>query len=97
MGENPIVQLRRRLSIGQAEFGRILGVSLAAVWAAENGVAAKPVAIFRALSLVGYDTQALSEAYRRWYGELVEDRRRRLKSRIHSAYPTPEGGIVQAG
>jgi transcriptional regulator with XRE-family HTH domain len=83
--DNPFIRLRRTLGIGQAQFARALGVSLPALWAAENGTTAKPTGIFRALHSLGYDSPELPRAYARWRARLLEGERVRLRDDFASA------------
>jgi transcriptional regulator with XRE-family HTH domain len=83
--DNPLIRLRRTLGIGQAQFARALGVSLPALWAAENGTTAQPTGIFRALHMLGYDSPELPRAYARWRARLLEGERHRLRDNFTAA------------
>jgi transcriptional regulator with XRE-family HTH domain len=76
--------LRRRVGLGQAEFARVLGCSLPALWAAEKGATAKPAAILRGLQQLGYNTTPLAERYARWRAEMLIDERLRLRIALNS-------------
>jgi transcriptional regulator with XRE-family HTH domain len=77
--DNPFVALRRRIGLGQAEFARVIGCSLPALWAAEKGTTAKPAAILRGLQQLGYNATPLAERYARWRAEMLLDERIRLR------------------
>ena len=83
--DNPFVRLRRTLGIGQAQFARALGISLPALWAAENGTTAQPNGVFRALHALGYDSPELPRTYARWRARLLEGERLRLRNDFASA------------
>jgi transcriptional regulator with XRE-family HTH domain len=83
--DNPFIRLRRTLGIGQAQFARALGISLPALWAAENGTTAQPTGVFRALHALGYDSPELPGAYARWRARLLERERLRLRDDFASA------------
>lgn len=80
--DNPLILLRRRLGLGQAEFARALGVSLPSLWCAEKGTTAHPTALFHALQQLGYNAKELAAQYTRWRVRLVEDERFRLKAQF---------------
>jgi transcriptional regulator with XRE-family HTH domain len=82
--DNPFVALRRRIGLGQAEFARVIGCSLPALWAAEKGTTAKPGAILRGLQQLGYNTTPLAERYARWRDEMLIDERIRLRIALKS-------------
>ena len=82
--ENPLLALRRQLCLGQADFARALGVSLPALWAAEKGTTANPIALWKALQALGYDTAELSDQYHRWRANLLEAGRLRLRHDLGS-------------
>ena len=76
---NPFVAIRRQMQLGQAEFARIIGCSLPALWAAERGTTAKPTIILRGLQELGYDATRLAEQYGEWRSAMLEDERFRLR------------------
>jgi transcriptional regulator with XRE-family HTH domain len=86
--ENPFLAIRRSLGMPQAEFARVLGVSLPCLWAAERGGTTRPMAVLRALRAIGYDAQGLGQDYARWRAAQREAERLRLQRRL-SARPPP--------
>jgi transcriptional regulator with XRE-family HTH domain len=82
--DNPFLALRRRVGLGQAEFARVIGCSLPALWAAEKGTTAKPAAILRGLQQLGYNTTPLAERYARWRAEMLIDERLRIRIALKS-------------
>lgn len=92
--ENPIVGLRHKLGMGQAEFARVLGVSLPALWAAETGTTARPTAVLGALQRLHYDTASLSELYARWRADLLKDEGTRLRTAFEKESHSSDTGLV---
>lgn len=82
--ENPFIRLRRQMGLGQAEFARIIGCSLPALWAAERGTTIKPSIILRGMQRLGYDATRLAEQYARWRVGMLESERMRLRSALES-------------
>ena len=75
----------------QAEFARVLGVSLPCLWAAERGGTTRPMAVLRALRAMGYDAQSLGQEYTRWRAAQREAERLRLQRRLSDRLPDSPG------
>lgn len=89
--ENPFLAIRRNLAMPQAEFARVLGVSLPCLWAAERGGTTRPMAVLRALRAMGYDAQRLGQDYTRWRAGQREAERLRLQQRLSARPPDSPG------
>jgi transcriptional regulator with XRE-family HTH domain len=81
---NPFVAIRRQMQLGQAEFARVIGCSLPALWAAERGTTAKPTIILRGLQELGYEATQLAEKYGEWRSAMLKDERFRLRIALES-------------
>jgi transcriptional regulator with XRE-family HTH domain len=66
---NPFLAVRLSFGLSQVEFSRAIGVAMATVEQAEQGISANPRSMYLALGKLGYNADILAEEYTTWRGQ----------------------------
>ena len=82
---NPFRELRRAARMSPGEFSDAIGVGYQALWAAERGRVAEPIALLDALERAGFNAEELAERYRAWRLAAQQERRHQLHERRDAA------------
>ena len=82
---NPFRALRLAAGMSPGEFCDAIGVGYQALWAAERGRVAEPIALLDALERAGFDVEELAGRYRAWRLAAQQERRHQLHERLDAA------------
>lgn len=82
---NPFRELRRAARLSPGEFADAIGVGYQALWAAERGRVAEPIALLAALERAGFNVEELAEQYRAWRLATQEKHRHQFRERLDAA------------
>lgn len=82
---NPFRELRRAARMSPGEFSDAIGVGYQALWAAERGRVAEPIALLDALERAGFDVEELAARYRAWRLTTQQERRHQFRERLDAA------------